>query len=90
MIDGERMQWARRDMERLEEELHLPGGFYESLLQETDWAFVIKLCAFFESLLTIAIARQLVLAHQDGLITSITKLDMGNPHYGKTTLALKN
>ncbi|MFZ5494405.1 MAG: hypothetical protein ACOZE5_03590 [Verrucomicrobiota bacterium] len=68
MTEEELLFWAKKDMERLAAVLHLPNGFYQSLLKESDWSFVIKLCAFFESLLTASISRQLMLAHHDGLV----------------------
>jgi hypothetical protein len=38
------------DVKAFERRLGLPVGFYERLLQEDDWSFVIKLNALFELL----------------------------------------
>lgn len=47
------------DAKRFEERLGLPVGFYERLLQEDDWSFVIKLNALFEGACTHALVARL-------------------------------
>src|SRR6266705_566896 len=73
--------------ESIELELRLPTGFIGALLNETDWGFVIKLNAIFESLLNVSITRALLSAHATGLEEIITRLDMADRRRGKIAIA---
>ncbi len=71
----------------IEVQLRLPRGFIVGLLNDTDWGFVIKLNALFESLLNTAIAQSLRAVHSDGLAEVISKLDMADVRRGKVVIA---
>ena len=59
-----------KDITQLERRLGLPEGFYERLVREDDWSFVIKLNALFEAACTHALANRLH-APQAGTIASV-------------------
>jgi hypothetical protein len=86
-LDDEYIDWANTCAGMAELELRLPKGFVSGLLGETDWAFVIRLNAVFESLLNAAISRLLVAVHPNGLEEVITKLDMADVRRGKVVIA---
>jgi hypothetical protein len=71
----------------IEQELRLPRGFIVGLLAETDWGFVIKLNAVFESLLNMGITRSLLAVHTSGLEDIVTRLDMADFRRGKVVIA---
>lgn len=51
---------------RLEKELELPDGFFQSLLKEDDWSFLIKLHALFEAAISYVVVHKLGCAALDG------------------------
>jgi hypothetical protein len=65
-VDPDDFEIAMDLAESIELELRLPTGFIGALLSETDWGFVIKLNAIFESLLNVSITRALLSATRDG------------------------
>src|SRR5205814_9961313 len=67
--------------------LRLPRRFIVQLLEETDWAFVIRLNAVFESLLSVGIAQILQAVHSTGLQEIDSKLDMADPRRSKVVIA---
>src|SRR5438552_231217 len=86
-LDQEKLESISESAKVIEEELRLPSGFICRLLEETDWGFVIKLNAVFESLLDAAIARSLLSSHKTGLKEVIAKLDMADFRRGKIAIA---
>src|SRR5438270_14047410 len=86
-LDQEKLELISMSAKHIEEELRLPSGFICQLLEETDWGFVIKLNAIFESLLDATIARSLLSSHKTGLKEVITKLDMADFRRGKIAVA---
>ena len=64
----------------LEHQLGLPVGFFEALLTEDDWSFVIKLHALIEGAIT-----HLLITHIDepNLATTIAHLELSNTRTGK-------
>jgi hypothetical protein len=77
-LDQEKLDTISASAQCIEHELRLPSGFICQLLEETDWGFVIKLNAIFESLLNSAITRSLLSSHRTGLNEVIAKLDMAD------------
>lgn len=53
------MNLIAKEVEALESLLGLPVGFYNTLLKEDDWSFIIKLSALFEAASTQAVAAKL-------------------------------
>ena len=86
-IDREAILTAHISAERIESELRLPKGFVFSLLNESDWALVIKLYALIESTMTLSISRSLLDSHPDGLLPVIKRLDSGDSRRGKLAFA---
>jgi hypothetical protein len=74
------------DVKTLETKLGLPADFYDGLIGEDDWSFVIKLNALIEAACTHALAARL---HAPELISSLAHLDLGNSKYGKVSLLRK-
>ena len=72
-----------KDITQLERRLGLPEGFYERLVREDDWSFVIKLNALFEAACTHALANRL---HAPQLEQSLACLDLANNKCGKIAL----
>jgi len=70
----------------LEDNLGLNHGFFESLLEEDDWAFVIKLHAFVD-----AACSELLLYHfkEPNLETTLTQIELGNIKTGKIVFLSK-
>ena len=60
-------------VQRLHDALGLPSGFFDSLLKEDDWSFVIKLHALIEQALAHVIAHRL----GDEIADIVASLDMG-------------
>jgi hypothetical protein len=50
---------------RIEEELRVPTGFFLSLVEESDWSFVIKIHALMESAFTHLISQTLTISVKD-------------------------
>ena len=74
------------DVAKFEQCLGLPKGFYDALLKEDDWSFVVKLSALFEAACTHILVKRL---DAPELKDSIAELDHGNSKYGKITLLKK-
>lgn len=74
------------DIASFEHKLGLPQGFYQNLLDEDDWSFVIKLSALFEAAGTHALTVRLGYPQ---LENSFSYLDHANTKYGKITLLKK-
>jgi len=68
------------DVCQLESRLGLPVGFYEKLLKEDDWSFVIKLNALFEAACTHILVVRL---NAFELEESIANLDLAQSKSGK-------
>lgn len=64
----------------LEKKIGLEEGFFENLLKEDDWSFIIKLHALFESVCT-----QLLLFHfnEPGMVDVISRLELSNKSTGR-------
>ena len=58
-LKGPVMDEISREVSNLESLLRLPSGFYNSLMAEDDWSFVIKLSALFEAASGQALAAKL-------------------------------
>lgn len=74
------------DIKDFEARLSLPPGFYEKLLKEDDWSFVIKLSALFEAVCTHILSVRL---RAPEIESSLAHLEQGNTRCGKIVL-LKN
>lgn len=59
MSDTEQKAQATKAVSDLETELGLPGGFFNNLVHQDDWSFVIKLHALFESALAYVVGHKL-------------------------------
>ncbi|MCG7585650.1 hypothetical protein [Photobacterium sp. OFAV2-7] len=68
------------EINKLEHQLSLPVGFFEALLTEDDWSFVIKLHALIEGAIS-----HLLITHIDepNLATTIAHLELSNTRTGK-------
>jgi len=75
-----------KEVSELERLLGLPNGFYNNLLSEDDWSFVIKLSALFEAASGQALAAKL--QHPE-IESALSYLEQANPKYGKVTLMLQ-
>jgi hypothetical protein len=64
----------------LEVRLGLPPGFYENLIREDDWSFIIKLNALFEAACTQVLTTRL---HAPELAEALAHLDLANTKAGK-------
>lgn len=71
------------DIGSFEHKLGLPQGFYQTLLSEDDWSFVIKLSALFEAAATHALTVRLGYPQ---LVDSFSYLDHAHTKYGKVKL----
>lgn len=69
-----------------EQRLGMPVGFYEDLIREDDWSFVIKLNALFEAACTHILVSRL---HAPELEESFSHLDLGHSKYGKVAMLRK-
>jgi len=63
-----------------EKELGLPAGFFDSLLHEDDWGFVIKLHAFFEGVITQLLIKAL---SRESLGDVLSQLPLSDKTTGK-------
>jgi hypothetical protein len=63
--------------------LELPTGFYDRLLAEDDWSFVIKLNALVEAACTDALTARF---HSPQLSKALSTLELGHPKHGKVAL----
>ncbi|MCP3019082.1 hypothetical protein [Cupriavidus basilensis] len=69
---------------RLEEDLQLPTGFFQALLKEDDWSFLIKLHALFEAALSHVIVHRLGCETLSG---PMSRLEMSDKDKGKIAFA---
>lgn len=63
--------------------LGLPEGFYENLLHEDDWSFVVKLNALFEGACTEVLSSCLGTSK---ITEALANLDFAHPKYGKIAM----
>lgn len=75
---------ALQEVTRLEKGLNLPEGFFEKLLEEDDWSFIIKLHALFEAALSHVIVHRLGC---DALADAVSYMDMSDKRKGKVVIA---
>jgi len=80
------MDEMSKEVSELEIILGLPDGFYDNLLKEDDWSFMVKLSALFEAASGQALSAKL--QHPE-IESELSCLDQANPQYGKVTLMLK-
>lgn len=71
------------DINDFEAKLNLPSGFYEKLLKEDDWSFVIKLSALFEAACTHLLSVRL---RAPEIESALAHLEQGNSRCGKVVL----
>ncbi len=85
VLEGLLMDAISKELSDLESHLGLPSGFYNVLLAEDDWSFVIKLSALFEAASGQALGAklqhpeieiELAYLEQSQKINLITKLDI--------------
>ena len=68
---------------KTENELQLHEGFFEKLLEEDDWSFVIKIHAIIES----AVSQKLANTLDKRLLSIFQRLDLGDRRIGKVVFA---
>lgn len=68
----------------IEESMALPSGFLDSLCEEDDWSFIIKMHAFLEAQLSTVIVDHL---NKEELSSVITEMPMSHGKYGKARIA---
>lgn len=73
------------DIQSFENLLRLPKGFYDQLLKDDDWSFVIKLNALFEAACAHALSTRLGAAE---LIDQFARLELADPTRGKIKFLL--
>ncbi|QIN79349.1 hypothetical protein GBA65_13445 [Rubrobacter marinus] len=71
---------------QLEENLQLPIGFFEALVQEDDWSFIIKLHALMEAAVTHLVVETIA---KPSLQDIFARIDMSNTQTGKLAFADK-
>lgn len=71
------------EVRQFEQKLGLPKDFYNQLLREDDWSFVIKLNALFEGATTHVLTTRL---HAPKLVDAFAHLDQLNSKVGKVAL----
>lgn len=74
------------DIIEFEKLLALPNGFYEKLLEEDDWSFVVKLSALFEAASSHILVKRL---DTPELADSFAELDYAHSKFGKVILLKK-
>ena len=74
------------DVHEFEEKLSLPKNFYENLLKEDDWSFIIKISTLFEAACTHALATKLAAPEIEDCLSF---LEQANSKYGKIVLLKK-
>lgn len=67
------------EIDKLEVELGIPKGFFNSLMEDNDWSFVVKLHAFLESAVTILLTETV----DPKLENVLAQLEMSNKKTGK-------
>lgn len=70
-------------LKQSEKDLHLREGFFQMLLQEDDWSFVIKIHALIEA----AVSQQLAFALDKRLLNIFRRLELGDTRSGKIIFA---
>lgn len=71
------------EVTEFEQRLGLPDGFYDRLIKEDDWSFVIKLNSLFEGACTHILAVRL---HSPDLIEAFAHLDFAHSKCGKIAM----
>ena len=71
-------------LEQVEELLELPKGFFDLLVKDDDWSFIIKLHAFLEAHISMVLNSHL---SKFDLLDMITHIPMSETKYGKAKLA---
>lgn len=71
------------DISEFEQCLRLPSGFYDKLLKEDDWSFVVKLNALFEATCAHILVKRL---NASELEEAFAELDHANNKYGKVAM----
>jgi hypothetical protein len=71
------------DVAQFERRLSLPDGFYDRLIKEDDWSFVIKLNSLFEGACTHVLAVRL---HSPELLDALAHLDFAHSKFGKIAM----
>lgn len=74
------------DIAQFEQCLGLPSGFYDKLLKEDDWSFVVKLSALFEAACAHILVKRL---NASELEEAFAELDHAHSKYGKVTMLKK-
>jgi hypothetical protein len=74
----------KKDILELEQKFNVGIGFFNNLIKESDWSFVIKLHAVFEAILASAIAEKL---NKPELSAIFQHVEMSNKKYGKVSVA---
>lgn len=74
------------ELAEFEKKIGLPKGFYNALLAEDDWSFVIKLNALFEAAATHALVARL---DTPELLDTLARLDFARQDCGKIKLLKK-
>ena len=75
-----------KSIDKFEKDLNIPRGFYQELLKEDDWSFIIKLSALLETASTDVLTT--VLGYHE-IEESLSYLDYGNSKSGKIVLMEK-
>lgn len=84
LISEQAMEPFLEMVEELEARVAVRPGFFNELIREDDWSFVIKLNAFVETCLTEAICTVLM---RDELAEVVSRLDTANDRTGKLAFA---
>lgn len=63
-----------------EKKFNLPDGFFDGLLKEDDWSFIIKIHSFVEAICTDALIYHF---GENNLRVTLSQLELGNPKVGK-------
>lgn len=74
-----------KDVKAFESRLGLPNGFYDHLLKEDDWSFVIKISALFEAASTHLLSIKFRAPEE----SELAFLEQANPRNGKIVLLKK-
>jgi hypothetical protein len=75
---------AEKYISELESKLQITQGFFQSMLAEDDWSFVIKIHAFFEAALSQLIAYHL---GRPELLEVLCRMEISNTSTGKLAIA---
>lgn len=71
------------EIRQLENRLDLPDGFYQQIVNDDDWSFVIKLNALFEAASAHALSDRL---NSPEIVDALARLDLANSKFGKAKL----